>query len=128
MLEKVCKQLYLVSPNITEAFQLGTHNHAEDNAKYLSGFCNVYLKGGHNEENKGTDILFTKTGEQFVFENNKPNTSDKHGSGCVLSSAIASGLAKGLSLDTACAEAKTYISRFLASTDSLLGYHSSTLQ
>jgi hydroxymethylpyrimidine/phosphomethylpyrimidine kinase len=124
LLEKICKQLYLITPNIPEALQLGEYNEAEANANYLSKFCNVYLKGGHSNENKGTDLLFLTNGKQIPLQSETNNIFSKHGSGCVLSSAITANLAKGLSLEEACSEAKKYITYFLSSTNSLLGYHS----
>jgi len=123
LLEDICKQLYLITPNIPEALQLGGYHTAEQNVVYLSKFCNVYLKGGHDEENTGRDILYLKDNAQLVFEALQKNLKPKHGSGCVLSSAITANLAKGKSLENACSEAKKYVSAFLASNDSLLGYH-----
>jgi hydroxymethylpyrimidine/phosphomethylpyrimidine kinase len=122
LLEDICSQLYIITPNIPEALQLGTH-YAEKNSEHLSRFCNVYLKGGHNEEKKGRDILFTTGGKQIEFLSESTNIFPKHGSGCVLSSAITAGLAKGLDLEDACAKAKKYITDFLMSNESLLGYH-----
>jgi hydroxymethylpyrimidine/phosphomethylpyrimidine kinase len=126
-LENICKNIYLITPNITEAFQLGTHNHAKDNALYLSTFCNVYLKGGHDEQNTGRDILFLKDKIQIVYENTSDNLSEKHGSGCVLSSAITAFLAKGYGLEETCKHAKEYIIHFLSSNKTLLGYHKTEL-
>ena len=123
LLEDICKQLYLITPNIPEALQLGSYNDAEQNAVYLSKFCNVYLKGGHSESTKGKDMLFTTDGNKFVFNNEANNVFPKHGSGCVLSSAITANIAKGINLENACSEAKKYVSAFLASNGSLLGYH-----
>jgi hydroxymethylpyrimidine/phosphomethylpyrimidine kinase len=124
LLEKICKQLYLITPNIPEALQLGIYNDAEKNAKYLSQFCNVFLKGGHHEEKKGCDVLFLNDGKQIEFQTEIDNVFSKHGSGCVLSSAITANLAKGVDLEGACFVAKKYITHFLMSTHSLLGYHS----
>jgi hydroxymethylpyrimidine/phosphomethylpyrimidine kinase len=123
LLEDICKQLYLITPNINEALELGHFNNVQQNAEYLSSFCNVYLKGGHDEENTGRDILYFENKKQLIFEASQTNLSSKHGSGCVLSSAITANLAKGMSLENACAEGKKYVSAFLASNDSLLGYH-----
>ena len=50
--------------------------------------------------------------------------SEKHGTGCVLSSAIASNLANDMSLYVACVEAKQYVFKFLQSDPGLLGQHS----
>lgn len=123
LLEKICSQLYLITPNIPEALQLGTHKDAEKNAKHLSTFCNVYLKGGHSVEKKGFDLLFTKDKKEVLFPTTAEHVPPKHGSGCVLSSAITANLTMGLSLEQACLEAKKYITEFLSSNDTLLGYH-----
>jgi hydroxymethylpyrimidine/phosphomethylpyrimidine kinase len=124
LLEKICSQIYLITPNVPEAMQLGTYNDFEKNSRYLSEFCNVYLKGGHNSEKKGNDFLYTTEGKQILFQSETEEIFQKHGSGCVLSSAITANLAKGLTLEIACAEAKKYITKFLLSDDSLLGHHS----
>lgn len=123
LLEDICSQLYLITPNIPEALQLGTHKDAEKNAKHLSTYCNVYLKGGHSLEKKGVDLLFTKDKKEVLFPTTAENVPPKHGSGCVLSSAITANLAMGLPLEQACWEAKKYITEFLSSNDTLLGYH-----
>ncbi len=124
LLETVCSELFLITPNIPESLQLGTYNDAQKNAKQLSRFCNVYLKGGHSEEKKGTDFLFTMDGREFLFPSEISTVFPKHGSGCVLSAAITANLSKGMSLETACSKAKKYAADFLLSNDSLLGFHS----
>ena len=53
----------------------------------------------------------------------KKEVSIKHGSGCILSSAIAANIALGLDLKTACHKAKTYTETKLSSNKSLLAYH-----
>ena len=123
LLEEICAQLYLITPNIPEAIALGTNNNEQENVKYLSNFCNVYLRGGHSEEKKGVDFLFTKDGNEILFPTTIDNVSAKHGSGCILSSAITANLAKGFTLEEACWKAKKYITEFLLSNDTLLGYH-----
>ncbi len=123
LLEAICTQLYLITPNIPEAKVLGTNNDEQENVKYLSSFCNVYLKGGHNEEKTGVDYLFTKDKNEILFPTTAGIVYAKHGSGCVLSSAITANLAKGFTLEEACWEAKKYITEFLLSNDTLLGYH-----
>lgn len=123
VLEDILKAVYLVTPNIPESIALGGFEDAEKNAAYMSRFCNVYLKGGHDETKKGIDFLYTD-GKKIEFRPQIKTAFSKHGSGCVLSSAITAGLAKGLDLKTACEEAKKYISLFLAGSSELLGYHS----
>jgi hydroxymethylpyrimidine/phosphomethylpyrimidine kinase len=49
--------------------------------------------------------------------------AEKHGSGCVLSSAVTANLAKGFKIHPACLRAKDYTTTFLLSNKNLLGYH-----
>jgi len=119
---KVLKRIYLLTPNRDEAIILSREKDALKGAKKLSEYCSVLLKGGHNNELSSTDILFSKGGEKY-FEQQRLQNVSKHGSGCVLSSAITACLAKGESLENACARGKEYIYSFLKSSNSLLGYH-----
>ena len=124
LLEEIAQLIYLITPNTTEAFELGIHKNAQENAAYLSTFCNVYLKGGHDEQRSGKDLLYLKNQTQpLVYENTQAHITEKHGSGCVLASAITSFLAHGDSLEEACKKAKQYIMQFLSSNKSLLGFH-----
>ena len=82
----------------------------------------ILLKGGHNEEALGTDYLFLKNSVTELLPT-EINFEPKHGSGCVLSSAITANLALGYSLKTACMEAKLYIEKYLSSSSSLIGHH-----
>lgn len=123
LIKSICKKIYLLTPNMPEALQLGSSDDAMENAKELSAFCNVYLKGGHAENQKGKDFLFIKEGKRFSFNPKQKNVTEKHGSGCVLSAAVTSYLAKEVKLHGACLRAKTYTSRFLNSNRTLLGYH-----
>ena len=56
-----------------------------------------------------TDILVCPGAEPVYFESKRIDNPNTHGTGCTLSSAIASYLAKGLSLEVAVREAKKYI-------------------
>jgi hydroxymethylpyrimidine kinase/phosphomethylpyrimidine kinase/thiamine-phosphate diphosphorylase len=67
----------------------------------------ILIKGGHFGEN-ANDLLFTD-GEARWFGSPRYNNSNTHGTGCTLSSAIASNLAKGLSVIESVALAKQYI-------------------
>jgi hydroxymethylpyrimidine/phosphomethylpyrimidine kinase len=122
-LEKICKEIYLITPNVPEALLLGEKKDAIENAKYLSKFCNVFLKGGHSENKIGYDTLFLKEGKQFSFRPKAKGIQPKHGSGCVLSSAIVANLAKGEDLHRSCLKAKQYTEKFLTTNKTLLGYH-----
>jgi hydroxymethylpyrimidine/phosphomethylpyrimidine kinase len=123
LLEKICKQLYVITPNVPEALSLGSFKDAVENAKHFSKYCHVFLKGGHAEKKVGYDTLFLKEGKQFSFRPKTKNIFSKHGSGCVLSSALTANLAKGEDLHRACLKAKQYTERILSSNKTLLGYH-----
>ena len=120
LLENICKEIYLLTPNFQEATKLGKSNDAFLNAKHLSQFCNVLLKGGHNEKKKGYDLLFLNDGKEFSFKPKTKEKVEKHGSGCVLSSAITANLAKGFKIHLACLRAKEYTTKFLLSNKTLL--------
>ena len=81
-------------------------------AIYEAYGCAVLCKGGH-QLNDANDLLYSKEGARWYHGRRiaNPNT---HGTGCTLSSAIASNLAKGYSLDEAVERAKAYISGALA--------------
>ena len=74
--------------------------------------CNVLCKGGH-QVNDANDLLFTAEGPVW-FKGKRIDNPNTHGTVCTLSSAIASNLAKGESLETAVKNAKDYISGALA--------------
>ncbi len=122
-LSDILQKIYLITPNIIELNRLViTGESTQIKAQKLSEFCSVYLKGGHSESEKAVDILFYE-GQKAFFESARIKNGEKHGSGCVLSSAIAANLAKGYDLEKSCEAAKKYIGKFLGSTDNLLGYH-----
>ena len=109
----------LVTPNIPEAQVLSgmTIESKEDMiaaTKYIgdSYHCAVLLKGGHSI-NDANDLLYTN-GEFVWFEGKRIDNPNTHGTGCTLSSAIASNLAKGFSLAESVQRAKDYISGALA--------------
>lgn len=117
-LKNVLKQMDLITPNYNEYKIL-------QKADLFENSCSVLIKGGHREDKIGTDILI-ENGKEISIQPND-NTSDydpKHGSGCVLSSAIAAYLAKGENLENACRKGKQYIEKFLKSNATLLGFHS----
>lgn len=121
-LYEVLQQVKLITPNYKEAVQLVAAPNAKEAAVKLSAFCNVLLKGGHNEEEPGIDYLFTERA-MLKLEPGGRTVYPKHGSGCVLSASIAANLALGHDLVAACSYAKFYTEKFLSSTHHLLGYH-----
>ena len=123
VLIEILEQIDLITPNYNEILQFSK---AEKNpnliAHELSKHCAVLLKGGHNPLAIGVDCLYTGK-ETFRLVPNNTLVSEKHGSGCVLSSAITANLALGLDLKTACVNAKIYIETYLKSNQTKLGYH-----
>ena len=109
----------LVTPNIPEAEVLSeqsvqTKEDMERVAKIIGDTygCAVLLKGGHSI-NDANDLLYAN-GNYKWFSGKRINNPNTHGTGCTLSSAIASNLAKGFDLETSIRRAKDYISGALA--------------
>lgn len=109
----------LITPNIPEAqvlsgMDIRTAEDMERAAKAIYGAygCAVLCKGGH-QLNDANDLLYSKEGARW-YQGRRIANPNTHGTGCTLSSAIASNLAKGCSLDEAVERAKAYISGALA--------------
>ena len=109
----------VVTPNIPEAEILADRKiespaDMEAAAKTISEqyHCAVLCKGGH-DLNDANDLLW-KDGAGHWFKGNRIDNPNTHGTGCTLSSAIASNLAKGMELEEAVRRAKEYISGALA--------------
>ncbi len=122
VLKDMLAKVFLITPNYNEVLLLMPSATAKEAAQKISAHCNVLLKGGHNEEEKGVDYLYTKS-DVVKFNPGSADGSAKHGSGCVLSAAITANIALAFNLQTACANAKKYIETFLSSNNTLLGYH-----
>lgn len=70
----------------------------------------VLLKGGHSNEEVITDLLFTvESPHVTLYQHPRIHTAHTHGTGCTLSSAIAAGLAQGLSIPVATEAAITWL-------------------
>lgn len=109
----------VVTPNIPEAeilsgMKISTAEDMIAAAETISKTyrCAVLVKGGH-QLNDANDLLYRDGGYEWFYGKriDNPNT---HGTGCTLSSAIASNLAKGNNLDMSVKKAKNYISGALA--------------
>lgn len=112
----------LITPNLSEAqcilYQIDKNNKLKisnskdmvDAGKIISNFTknHVLIKGGHLED-RPCDVLVTKDKEVFFYDNERINTKNTHGTGCTLSSAIASNLALGYPIEKAVANAKKFI-------------------
>lgn len=108
-------QATLVTPNIPEAEVLSgmtirnelDMEHAAQ-ALLTLGPDAVLLKGGHLDSDTIVDVLATTDGLQ-CFKNPRIKTSNTHGTGCTLASAIAAGLAQGLDMVAAVTRARDYV-------------------
>ena len=119
LVEKLLPISTLVTPNIPEAqvlYGLNIKNKEDmmNAAKQIGDnyHCAVLLKGGHSI-NDADDLLYAN-GELTWFEGKRIDNPNTHGTGCTLSSAIASNLAKGFTLVESVQRAKEYISGALA--------------
>ncbi|MCZ6541200.1 MAG: bifunctional hydroxymethylpyrimidine kinase/phosphomethylpyrimidine kinase [Nitrospinae bacterium] len=112
--EKLLPLALLVTPNLPEAEILSGVRIArpQDRLKAAKAICklgvrNVLIKGGHSKKN--ADDFYYDGKRVEVFEGKRIGKGDWHGTGCVLSAAIASGLVLGLSLSAAIQRAKGWV-------------------
>jgi hydroxymethylpyrimidine/phosphomethylpyrimidine kinase len=124
--EALAARCYLVTPNWEEINWLYPDEDVAARCADLSkrAGCHIYLKGGHHPAHPGRDYLWID-GEAEVLEApaERGTIWPKHGSGCVLSSALTANLALGYPLPIAAERAKRYVGRFLGSNSTLLGWH-----
>ncbi|HSE84068.1 MAG TPA: bifunctional hydroxymethylpyrimidine kinase/phosphomethylpyrimidine kinase [Thermodesulfobacteriota bacterium] len=107
---------FIVTPNLPEAEMLSgmkilSIEEMKEAAKKIRflGPKYVLVKGGHLEgASESTDILYDGD-YSYSFTSPRIKTKNTHGTGCTYSSAICAGLAKGLYITEAVAEAKTYV-------------------
>jgi len=106
--KKLIKKVDLVTPNIPEAeiltdLRIKSLLDMKDAAKVLLnlGAKNVLIKGGHLETKNLRDIFVNKR-EVAIFTNKKIKTKNTHGTGCTLSSAIATYYGCGKTLKKSC--------------------------
>lgn len=119
----------LITPNIPEAMALlgrkGEASPCGDQQSLLIcrellelGCQSVLLKGGHQTGSNSTDFWLSNE-SQHNFTAPRIATKNTHGTGCTLSSAIASYLAQGQDLQTAINNAKAYITQAISHADKL---------
>lgn len=117
------RQLDMITPNYHELLQLTNENDFTIAVDKLSKYTRVYLKGGHRKV-VGTDELYQPLLSKKSYPPTLDHRFEKHGSGCVISSAIAAYYALGKSWEESCQLAKIYVDRYLASSNTLIGKHS----
>ena len=119
LISELLPRAALITPNIPEAEVLADMAITDRTAMTAAAarihertHAAVLMKGGHSIDD-ANDLLVDDTGARW-FEGRRIATSNTHGTGCTLSSAIASNLARGIDTDTAVARAKAYLSGALA--------------
>jgi len=116
----------LVTPNLHEASVLldgpvakNENEMREQGERILAlGASAVLIKGGHAEGAEAVDLLVDAGGVRR-FTGKRHQTMNTHGTGCTLSSAIAAGLAQGMTLEKAVERAKAYVNAAIAAADRL---------
>lgn len=120
-IEVIIKKLFpiaeIITPNMDEAailaemevWTLADMKLAGERIREL-GCRNILLKGGHLETENITSLFYSGENNCENIESLKTETKNTHGSGCTLSSAIASFIAQGRSLDTAVVLSQQYVS------------------
>lgn len=132
LMDKLIPLAEVVTPNMPEA-QVLSGMPVDDDASMLEAGRRivqrhvgvaVLVKGGHGAS--ADDVLVRPDGSHAWFRASRVDTPNTHGTGCTLSSAIAVGLAHGLSVADAIACAKRYVTGAL-STELNLGKGSGPL-
>jgi hydroxymethylpyrimidine/phosphomethylpyrimidine kinase len=123
---KLMPRAMVVTPNLPEAAALLDRPPARDEAEMEAqarallpfGAQAVLIKGGHGTSEESVDLLVDASGVTRLAAK-RIVTKNTHGTGCTLSSAIAAGLAKGLTLHDAVGQAKDYVTAAIAAADAL---------
>ena len=119
----------VLTPNLPEAEVLvGRALETDDDVRQAAreivglGTRSVVMKGGHRLGARAVDLLFD--GQNFtLFESERFDTPNTHGTGCTFSAAIATGLARGLEIVEAVGEAKRYVSEAIRRSQPLGAGH-----
>lgn len=125
LVERLFPLASVVTPNLPEAEvlvgrriedELDAERAADDIAALCGQETAVLVKGGHGigDADSANDLLRMPDGTRLWLKGSRVDTENTHGTGCSLSSAIACGLASGLAVSDAVAQAKDYVSGALA--------------
>lgn len=124
MKEELLPLATVITPNIPEAelllggIDLSNHESLPDAAKRLAleYETSVLLKGGHLKDERLVDVLYDYPRDAYLeLPSIRVHTRNTHGTGCTLSSALASMLARGMDLSHAAQAAKEYINKAIVS-------------
>jgi len=124
MIERLFPLAMLITPNLDETNRiLGSHFRgiAEEMDAMTDGFARltssaILFKGGHTQEIEAVDTLVAQ-GTRHRFSTPRIATTHTHGTGCILSSAITTLLARGKPLSVAVAQAKDFLTKRMQETD-----------
>ena len=116
----------IITPNLPEASEIlgvaeaNSHEQMQEITRQLLslGSKSVLLKGGHLQSDISHDVFFNGE-EMFTLSSPRIKTKNTHGTGCTMSSAIASFLAKGDNMEQAVRGAKKYIAQAVEHSDKL---------
>lgn len=115
--EKLFPLTSLITPNLDEVQvltgkKIATVEEMIQAARQLSEeyHTSVLVKGGHLQGDDMQDVLFAD-GNSYIYKEEKIESRNLHGTGCTLSSSIATYLAFGLPMNEAVGKAKSYVSR-----------------
>ena len=102
--ERLMDVASVITPNLPELDALGGE------AAVLKHGCHLVAKGGHAEGHWIIDRLLTPNGREVArLEAKRFDTSETHGTGCTLASALAAGLGAGMSIDEAFSQAVRFV-------------------
>ena len=118
---RLIKKIFIITPNIPEA-EILTKQKIKSVDDMVAcgkllltlGAKNVLIKGGHLKSENMTDVLVNKK-EIIMFNSKKFATKNTHGTGCTLSSAIATYLSRGKVLKKACELGIKYVNQAIGS-------------
>ncbi len=122
----------VITPNLPEAALLLDNEPARDESEMeaqarmlIERFHTqaVLIKGGHGAGAESVDLLVGAGGAVIRLAAPRVATKNTHGTGCTMSSAVATGLAKGLDLTAAVRAAKTYVTAAIAGAETLAVGH-----
>lgn len=126
LVEKLLPRATVLTPNLPEAARLLDVAPTEDDAALIAqgrallalGPQAVLMKGGHASGAVCNDHLVSAEGVRR-FSADRLETRNTHGTGCTLSSSIAAGLAKGLTVEHAVEEAHAYLAAAIRAADTM---------
>lgn len=124
--EQLLPRASIITPNLPEAADLLETAEAQTlddmaaqaQALLALGPQAVLLKGGHLSSGTSPDLICSGEGINLL-DGPRINTKNTHGTGCTLSAALATYLAKGFSAKDAACAAKTYVANAIATSDKL---------